>query len=147
MDTTPTVTEVAESESHQRSFDALVIGAGFAGLYQLLCLRDRLGLSARVLEAGGGVGGTWYWNRYPGARCDSESHSYCYTFCPELLREWEWTERYPAHPEIRRYLNHVADRFDLRRDIQLNTRVIAAHYDEAANRWRLISENGEGFVA
>jgi cation diffusion facilitator CzcD-associated flavoprotein CzcO len=130
-----------------RSFDALIVGAGFSGLYQLIALRDRLGLSARVLEAGGGVGGTWYWNRYPGARCDSESHSYCYTFCPELLREWEWTERYPAHPEIRRYLNHVADRFDLRRDIQLNTRVIAAHYDEAANRWRLISENGEGFVA
>src|SRR5579864_7561537 len=92
------------------AFDALIIGAGFSGLYQLYCLRDRLGLSVRVLEAADGVGGTWYWNRYPGARCDSESHSYCYTFSEELLREWEWTERYPAQPEIMRYLNHVADR-------------------------------------
>ncbi len=76
--------------------DALVIGAGFAGLYQLLCLRDRLGLSVRALETGSGVGGTWYWNRYPGARCDSESHVYWYTFSPELMREWEWSERYPG---------------------------------------------------
>ena len=78
--------------------DALVIGAGFSGLYQLLCLRDRLGLSVKVLEAGEGVGGTWYWNRYPGARCDSESHSYCYSFSEELLRDWEWSERYPSSP-------------------------------------------------
>src|ERR1700750_2437332 len=107
--------------------DALVIGAGFAGLYQLICLRDRLGLSVKVLEAGGGVGGTWYWNRYPGARCDSESHVYWYTFSPDLMREWEWSERYPGQPEIMRYLNHVADRFDLKRDILFNTRVTAAH--------------------
>ena len=107
---------------NQTSFDALIIGAGFSGLYQLLCLRDRLGLSVRVLEAGDGVGGTWYWNRYPGARCDSESHSYCYSFSDELLREWEWSERYPGQPEILRYLNHVADRFDLKRDIRFNTR-------------------------
>ncbi|HSZ89012.1 MAG TPA: NAD(P)-binding protein, partial [Acetobacteraceae bacterium] len=78
--------------------DALVIGAGFAGLYQLLCLRDRLGLSVKVLEAGGGVGGTWYWNRYPGARCDIESVDYCYSFSPELLADWTWTERYAAQP-------------------------------------------------
>ncbi len=127
--------------------DALVIGAGFAGLYQLLCLRDRLGLSVQALEAGSGVGGTWYWNRYPGARCDSESHAYCYTFSEQLMREWEWSERYPQQPEIMRYLNHVADRFDLKRDIRLNTRVTAAHYDEAANRWNVRTETGEHFSA
>src|ERR1700719_3411767 len=115
--------------------DALIIGAGFSGLYQLLCLRDRLGLSVQVLEAGEGVGGTWYWNRYPGARCDSESHSYCYTFSDALLQEWEWTERYPEQPEIMRYLNHVADRFDLRRDIHFGTRITEARFDERGNRW------------
>ena len=113
------------------------------GLYQLLCLRDRLGLSVKALEAGGGVGGTWYWNRYPGARCDSESHVYWYTFSPELMREWEWSERYPGQAEILRYLNFVADRFDLKRDIQFNSRVTSAQYDEAANRWRVRTEQGE----
>jgi cation diffusion facilitator CzcD-associated flavoprotein CzcO len=127
--------------------DALVIGAGFAGLYQLLCLRDRLGLSVKALEAGGGVGGTWYWNRYPGARCDSESHVYWYTFSPELMQEWEWSERYPGQAEILRYLNFVADRFDLKRDILFNSRVTSAQYDEAANRWRVRAEQGETFVA
>ena len=126
--------------------DALVIGAGFAGLYQLLCLRDRLGLSVQALEAGGGVGGTWYWNRYPGARCDSESHVYWYTFSPELMREWEWSERYPGQAEILRYLNFVADRFDLKRDIRFNTRVVAASYDEEANRWQVRTEGGETYV-
>jgi len=129
------------------AFDALVIGAGFSGLYQLFCLRDRLGLSVQVLEAGNGVGGTWYWNRYPGARCDSESHSYCYTFSEELLREWEWAERYPEQPEIMRYLNHVADRFDLRRSIRFGTRVTAAQYDAAANRWQVTTEQGEQLTA
>ena len=123
--------------------DALVIGAGFAGMYQLLCLRDRLGLKTRVLEAGDGVGGTWYWNRYPGARCDTESHAYCYTFSEEMLREWEWSERYPGHAEIRRYLNYVADKFNLKRDIQFNTRVKAAHYDGKSNRWIVTTEQGE----
>jgi cation diffusion facilitator CzcD-associated flavoprotein CzcO len=127
--------------------DALVIGAGFAGLYQLLCLRDRLGLSVQALEAGGGVGGTWYWNRYPGARCDSESHVYWYTFSPELMREWEWSERYPGQAEILRYLNFVADRFDLKRDIRFNTRVVSASYDEEANCWRVRTEDGETYVA
>ena len=127
--------------------DALVIGAGFGGLYQLLCLRDRLGLAVKALEAGGGVGGTWYWNRYPGARCDSESHVYWYTFSPELMQEWEWSERYPGQAEILRYLNFVADKFDLKHDIQLNSRVTSAHYDEAANRWRVRTEQGEVFVA
>jgi cation diffusion facilitator CzcD-associated flavoprotein CzcO len=126
--------------------DALVIGAGFAGLYQLLCLRDRLGLSVKVLEAGGGVGGTWYWNRYPGARCDSESHVYWYTFSQELMHEWEWSERYPGQAEIFQYLNFVADKFGLKRDIQFNSRVTSAQYDEAANRWCVRTEQGELFV-
>jgi len=129
------------------AYVALIIGAGFSGLYQLLCLRDRLGLSALVLEAGDGVGGTWYWNRYPGARCDSESHSYSYYFSEELLRDWEWSERYPEQPEILRYLNHVADRFDLRRDIRFGTRVRAAHYDEGENLWRVVTEAGESLAA
>lgn len=125
--------------------DALIIGAGFSGMYQLHCLRDRQGLAVKVLEAGDGVGGTWYWNRYPGARCDSESHSYCYSFSPELYREWEWSERYPGHAEIRRYMNFVADRLGLKRDIQFKTRVTGARYDEAANRWHVTTEAGETF--
>ncbi len=142
------MTSAAETRSSEiRDLDALIIGAGFSGLYQLLCLRDRLGLSAQVLEAAGGVGGTWYWNRYPGARCDSESHAYCYSFDEDLMREWQWSERYPEQPEILRYLNHVADRFDLKRDIRFNTRVAAAHYDEAANRWHVRTEAGEDFTA
>jgi cation diffusion facilitator CzcD-associated flavoprotein CzcO len=94
---TSIITKSSEIKSGQASvLDALVIGAGFSGLYQLLCLRDRLGLSVQLLEAAAGVGGTWYWNRYPGARCDSESHSYCYSFSDELMRKWEWSERYPG---------------------------------------------------
>jgi cation diffusion facilitator CzcD-associated flavoprotein CzcO len=134
-------------KGESRHLDALVIGAGFSGLYQLYCLRDRLGLSVKVLEVADGVGGTWYWNRYPGARCDSESHSYCYSFSEELAREWEWSERYPGPPEILRYLNHVADRFDLKRDIRFNTRVTSAHYDEAANLWRVTTDAGEVLAA
>jgi cation diffusion facilitator CzcD-associated flavoprotein CzcO len=130
-----------------RTVDALVIGAGFAGLYQLHCLRDRLGLSVQVLEAGDGIGGTWYWNRYPGARCDSESHSYAFYFDEALLQEWEWSERYPGQAEIMRYLNHVADRFDLRRDIRFNARVSSAEYDAAANRWHVRTESGDHYVA
>ena len=126
--------------------DALVIGAGFAGLYQLLCLRDRLGLKVKALEAGGGVGGTWYWNRYPGARCDSESHVYWYTFSLDLMREWEWSERYPGQAEILRYLNFAADKFDLKHDIRFNTRVTSAHYDEAVNRWRVRTDQDETYV-
>ena len=135
------------SARKQRSFDALIIGAGFSGLYQLLCLRDRLDLSVLVLEAGEGVGGTWYWNRYPGARCDSESHAYCYTFSEDLLRDWQWSQRYPEQPEVLRYLNHVADRFDLSRSIRFGTRVTAAHYDEAANRWQVTTQSGERLTA
>ena len=141
-----TMVHATNARDGTTELDALVIGAGFAGLYQLLCLRDRLGLSVQALEAGGGVGGTWYWNRYPGARCNSESHVYWYTFSPELMREWEWSERYPGQAEILRYLNFVADRFDLKRDIRFNTRVVAASYDEQANRWQVRTEGGETYV-
>lgn len=123
-------------------FDAVIVGAGLAGLYMLHRLRG-LGLSARVYEAGGGVGGTWYWNRYPGARCDIESIDYSYSFSEELQQEWRWTERYAGQAEILRYINHVADRFDLRRDIRCETRVTAAIFDEATNRWLVETERGE----
>jgi cation diffusion facilitator CzcD-associated flavoprotein CzcO len=142
-----TIAHTGDEPGRATELDALVIGAGFAGLYQLYRLRDRLGLSVRALEAGGGVGGTWYWNRYPGARCDSESHVYWYTFSPELMREWEWSERYPGQAEILRYLNFVADRFDLKKDIRFDTRAIGATYDEEANRWRVRTEGGETYVA
>jgi cation diffusion facilitator CzcD-associated flavoprotein CzcO len=122
--------------------DVVVVGAGFAGLYMLHRLREA-GFSARVLEAGGGVGGTWYWNRYPGARCDVPSLEYSYGFDDDLQQDWEWTERYASQPEILRYLDHVADRFDLRRDIHLNTRVTGAAFDEAGATWTVITEAGE----
>jgi cyclohexanone monooxygenase len=122
--------------------DAVVVGAGLAGMYALHRLRQ-LGLSARVFETGGDVGGTWYWNRYPGARCDVESMEYSYSFSDELQQEWCWTERYAGQAEILRYVNHVAERFDLRRDIQFNTRVVSAHFDEAATRWQITTEQGE----
>jgi cation diffusion facilitator CzcD-associated flavoprotein CzcO len=122
-------------------FDAVIVGAGFAGLYMLHRLRG-LGLKARVLEAGSGVGGTWYWNRYPGARCDVESMEYSFQFSDALQQEWEWSERYAAQPELLRYANHVADRFDLRRDIQFDTRVDAATFDDATGRWRVETSDG-----
>jgi cyclohexanone monooxygenase len=127
-------------------FDAVIVGAGFAGLYMLYRLRQ-LGLSVRVLEAGDGVGGTWYWNRYPGARCDVESLDYSYSFSDELQQEWHWTERYAAQPEILRYAEHVADRFDLRRDVQLETRVTAAHFNETANCWSITTDRGDHITA
>ncbi len=126
-----------------RELDAVVVGAGFAGLYMLLQLRDVLGLEAVVFETGDGVGGTWFWNRYPGARCDSESFYYCYSFSEELAQEWEWSSRYPEQPEILRYLNHVADRFDLRPDIQLETRVTSAAFQEESGRWRVETDRGD----
>jgi cyclohexanone monooxygenase len=122
--------------------DAVVIGAGFSGLYMLYHLREDLGLRARVYEAGGGVGGTWYWNRYPGARCDSESWFYCYSFDPELTREFAFTERYPTQPEILSYLERVADKHDLRRDIQFNTKVEAATFDEDSDTWLVRTSDG-----
>src|SRR5688572_15919890 len=128
--------------SSQRQLDAVIVGAGFAGLYMLHRLRG-LGISARVYEAGDGIGGTWYWNRYPGARCDVESMDYSYSFSDELQQEWQWTERYASQPEILRYINHVADRFDLRRDVRLSTRVTAAVFDEATHRWAVSTNRGE----
>jgi len=124
-------------------FDAVIIGAGFAGLYMLHRVRQA-GYSARIFETGDGVGGTWYWNRYPGARCDIESMQYSYQFSDDLQQEWTWSEKYATQPEILRYANHVADRFDLRRDIALNTRVNAATFDEAVNRWRIDIATGNG---
>jgi len=130
----------------EKELDAVVVGAGFAGLYLLQRLRS-LGFSARALEAASGVGGTWYWNRYPGARCDVESMQYSFSFCEQLQQEWKWSERFSAQPEILAYANHVADRFDLRRDIQFETRVTAAHFDEASDRWRIETDRGERFTA
>src|ERR1700736_2947283 len=123
-------------------FDAIIIGAGVSGLYQLYRLRQ-LGLAVRVYEDGGGVGGTWYWNRYPGARFDSESYTYGYAFSEELLREWNWSEHFAPQPETQRYLNHVVDRFDLRRDIQSDSRVVTCVFDETARRWEVTLESGE----
>ncbi len=127
--------------------DAVIVGAGFAGLYMLYRMRDVLGLKVRLFERGDGVGGTWFWNRYPGARCDSESFYYSYSFSEELEQEWEWTSKYPEQPEILSYLNHVADRFDLRGDIQLSTRVTGADFQEASDCWEIRTDSGECFTA
>jgi len=127
-------------------FDAVIVGAGFAGLYMLHRLRT-LGFSACVFETGRGVGGTWFWNRYPGARCDVESMEYSYQFSDALQQEWEWSERYAGQPEILRYADHVADRFDLRRDIRFDTRVTAATFDETAGRWRVETADGAEVTA
>ena len=126
--------------------DIVIVGAGFAGLYMLHKARG-LGLNACVFEAGPSVGGTWYWNRYPGARVDVESQEYSYSFSPELEDEWQWSERYAAQPELLRYLNHVADRFDLRRDIHLDTRVTEAVYDSRSNRWNVKTDKGGNVAA
>ena len=121
-------------------FDVIIIGAGMSGLYQLYRMRE-LGLRVRVFETGTNIGGTWYWNRYPGARFDSESYSYGYSFSKELLEEWEWSEHFAGQPETLRYLNHVADKFDLRRDIQFCSRVTAAVFDEEARSWTITLED------
>ena len=126
--------------------DAVIVGAGFAGLYQLYRLRE-MGLSTRVFEVASGVGGTWYWNRYPGARCDIESMAYSYSFSPELEQEWHWTERYATQPEILKYIEHVAERFDLNKDISFETRVERAVYDEDDQQWLIYTHTGEVVVA
>src|SRR3954470_19382216 len=136
----------ATSNSGSGNFDAVVVGAGFAGMYMLHRLRG-LGFSVRVYEQGDGVGGTWYWNRYPGARCDVESMQYSYSFSDELQQEWDWSERYAPQPEILKYANHVADRFKLRSDIQLNTRVDQAVFDERANTWVVTTSDGTSVSA
>jgi cyclohexanone monooxygenase len=128
------------------SYDVIVVGAGFAGMYMLHKLRG-LGMTARVYEQGSGVGGTWYWNRYPGARCDVESMQYSYSFSDELQQEWDWSERYAPQPEILRYANHVADRFNLRSDIQFDTSVVGAEFDESSNRWRVATSDGNAVTA
>jgi cation diffusion facilitator CzcD-associated flavoprotein CzcO len=124
------------------TFDAVVIGAGFAGLYMLHRLRE-LGFTAQIYEAGGGVGGTWYWNRYPGARCDVESLQYSYSFSDELDQEWNWSEKYSPQPEILAYANHVADRFDLRSQIVFDTRVVATTFDEDNDEWLIETDRGD----
>lgn len=128
-----------------RTHDVLVVGAGFAGLYMLHRLRGA-GFDVHAVEAGSGVGGTWYWNRYPGARCDVPSIEYSYSFSPELEQEWRWSERYAAQPEILDYLEHVADRFDLKRDITFDTRVASARWDEAAKLWRVETDTGDRYA-
>jgi cation diffusion facilitator CzcD-associated flavoprotein CzcO len=122
-------------------WEAIVIGAGLSGMYQLHKLRG-LGFEVHVYEAGGGVGGTWYWNRYPGARFDSESWTYGYSFSDELLKEWNWTEHFSPQPETLRYCNFVADKLDLRRDITFNARVKSARWDEPANEWEVTFDDG-----
>src|SRR3954451_15981896 len=136
--------EMSTSAARSSALDAVVIGAGFSGLYMLHRLRNQMGLSVRVYEAGGGVGGTWYWNRYPGARSDSDSYIYGYTFDEDLYQEWEWSERYPEQHEIRAYLEHVAARFDLTRDITFRTTVTAAAYDEESRTWTVTTQAEDG---
>ncbi|MDO9315926.1 MAG: NAD(P)/FAD-dependent oxidoreductase, partial [Burkholderiaceae bacterium] len=125
-----------------KQFDAVVVGAGVAGLYAIYKLREQ-GLNVRAFEAGTGVGGTWYWNRYPGARVDSQAYVYQYWFSDDLLNEWDWSERFPAQEETERYLNHVADKFELRRDIQFKTRVTGASFDESTQRWTVATDDGQ----
>ena len=130
----------------EERLDVVIVGAGFAGLYALHRLRAE-GKKVLVFEAGDDVGGTWYWNRYPGARCDAESLAYSFSFDEALEQEWEWSERYATQPEILRYAQHVSERFDLRRDIRFSTRVTQAHFDEPANVWRVLTEQGDAFSA
>src|SRR5437016_3680631 len=135
----------AMQEQPQRALeigaDAVIVGAGFAGMYMLHRLRE-LGFTARIYEAGGGVGGTWYWNRYPGARCDVESMQYSFSFSDELDQQWDWSEKYAPQQEILAYANHVADRFDLRRHILFDTRVTAATFDETGKCWHIETDRG-----
>jgi cation diffusion facilitator CzcD-associated flavoprotein CzcO len=145
MDTV-SAAEVETRPETDLEFDAIIIGAGVAGLYQLYRLRE-LGLRVQVFETGSGVGGTWYWNRYPGARFDSESWTYGYAFSKELLEEWDWEEHFSAQPHTERYLNYVADKFDLRRNIRFDSRVVAAHWHETARRWDVVLESGARHTA
>ncbi|CAN5688684.1 NAD(P)/FAD-dependent oxidoreductase [soil metagenome] len=130
------------SHAPSRSLDVAIVGGGLAGLYAIHRLRG-MGLTVRAYEAGSGIGGTWFWNRYPGARCDVESLEYSYSFSDELQQEWKWPERYGTQPEILKYINHVADRFDLRRDVQIDTRITSALFDGQANQWTLKTDGGE----
>ena len=129
--------------AYQTDYDAVVVGAGFSGLYLLRRLRDDFGLSVKVIEKADDVGGTWYWNRYPGAQCDSESHVYCYSFNDEILEEWQWSERYPSQPEVLEYLRFVSNHLDLRKDIDFETEVTAASFDETNGQWNVTTDDGE----
>ncbi|MCH9673447.1 MAG: NAD(P)/FAD-dependent oxidoreductase [Gammaproteobacteria bacterium] len=140
MATNATRTEIQAAPG--ADVDVLVVGGGLAGLYTIYRMRQ-LGLTARAFEAGSGVGGTWFWNRYPGCRCDVESLEYSFSFSPELEQEWHWPERYGTQPEILRYVDHVAERFDLLKDVQLNTRVESAHFDSQTNLWTLTTDRGD----
>src|ERR1700743_2609460 len=131
-----------QNDTPRETLDAVIVGAGFAGLY-MLPRTGGPGPAGRVFEAGSDVGGTWFWNRYPGARCDVESMEYSYGFSDALQQEWSWPERYGTQPEILRYINHVADRFDLRRDIKLDTRVVSAVFDPQAGSWTLKTNQGD----
>src|SRR6185312_10629645 len=130
------------SPGQLEAYDAIVIGAGISGMYMLYRLRE-LGMMVRVFEAGSDVGGTWYWNRYPGARFDSESWTYGYSFSKELMQEWDWKEHFSPQPDTLEYLDYVADKFDVRRDMQFSSAVTAAHWDDAANQWMVTLESGE----
>ena len=136
-----TIATSSQSNEDVKQYDALVVGAGVTGLYMLYRLRN-MGISVRAFDEASGVGGTWYWNRYPGARFDSESYTYGYSFSHELLEEWDWKELYSGQPENERYLNYVADKFDLKRDIQFNARIKSAVYDEEANLWEIETDSG-----
>lgn len=133
-----------DSSGSNLDFEAIVIGAGFSGLRMLYELRKR-GVSGKLFESGSGVGGTWYWNRYPGARTDSESWIYIFTFMNKIGMDWNWKERFPRQPEVEQYLNAVCDFLDLRKDIQLNTRVTAAHRDEKTNTWQVNTNDGKTY--
>ncbi len=138
---------ITASEIPTPHYDAIVIGAGFAGLYMLHKLRNEQGLNVRAFDKAGGVGGTWYWNRYPGALSDTETYLYCYSFDKDLLRDWNWNTRYVNQPQILSYLEHVTDRFDLRRSIQFNTGITGAYFDEATHLWHVKTDTGEAFTA
>ena len=131
-------------KASQNTYDALIVGAGFAGMYMLYKLRN-LGFTAKVIEAGDGVGGTWYWNRYPGARCDVWSMEYSYQFSEELQQEWVWSQKYAPQPEILNYANHVADRFDLRKDILFKTKVLSAKHNDETKTWTIKTDDNQIF--
>jgi cation diffusion facilitator CzcD-associated flavoprotein CzcO len=133
---------VVAAPAHVPTYDTIVIGAGISGMFMLYRLRE-LGMTARVFEDGTDVGGTWYWNRYPGSRFDSESWTYGYSFSKELLQEWDWKEHFSPQPDTLAYLHYVADKFDLRRDIEFGHSVTAAHWDDAANHWTVTLDNGK----
>jgi acetone monooxygenase len=142
MSTDVTTQDNGSSNQATVEYDAIVVGAGVAGLYQLYLLRD-MGLQVRLFDGASNVGGTWYWNRYPGARVDSPSHVYQYWFSDDILANWNWSERFPAQPEIERYLNFVADRCDLRKDIQFKTLITNAAYDQVEKRWQVTTDHGD----